>query len=140
MRKGHNCSTCIKATCLLQFASRSIGQLFEKQAHWGCSKPQSGPAAALQHESADLRIIGMTALISRTKGRRVAKRQLQWSTSASFRNPSPTSSGPREVHIHRSRGGDGIGGAATRAHTRSRCQRAKAQGPSQVGNPRWEPL
>jgi hypothetical protein len=69
--------------------------------------------------------------MSRTRGRRAAKRQRQCSTSASFHDPLATSSWPREAHIHRSREGDSIGGAASHAYTRSRCQRAIAQRPSQ---------
>jgi hypothetical protein len=79
-----------------KFASRSIGATLEAGSLWvdlvtwtrnhcGCSKPQSGPATAPQRESAGLKPIGMTVMV--TRGRRVAKRQRQWSTSASFRNP-----------------------------------------------------
>jgi hypothetical protein len=75
--------------------------------------------------------------MSRTKGRRAAKRQRQWSTSAWFRDPFATFSWPREAHIHRSRVSNSIGGAESHSYTLSRCRRAKAQGPSRVGNPRY---
>jgi hypothetical protein len=39
------------------------------------ANPSHDPPAASQRESADLENIGMTALLSRTKGRRAAKRQ-----------------------------------------------------------------
>jgi hypothetical protein len=82
----------------------------------------------------------MMALTSRTKERRAAKRQQQCSASASTREPFATSSSNESVHsqnyyIHRNREGDDIGGATPHAHTRSRCQSAKAQGPSELDNP-----
>jgi hypothetical protein len=109
-----------------------------KQAHWGGSKPQSGPATAAQRESAGLRIIGMTALMSRTReaGSKTAA-TVEYVTS--FRDPFTTSSWRRKVHIHRIREGNSVGGAAAHAQTRSRCQRGKAHGPIRVGNPGCEP-
>jgi hypothetical protein len=114
-----------------------LWQLFGKLAHWSCSTPWSGPAAAPQRERSGLKIIGMPALMSRTKGRRAAKRQRQWSTSAWFRDPFATFSWPREAHIYRSRVSNSIGGAESHSYTLSRCRRAKSQGPSRVGNPRY---
>jgi hypothetical protein len=147
MRTVHNCAACIAATPLSpNFASRFIRATVWKAGSTGlantdnnnkqrCSKTQPGPAAAPQRESAGLELTGMRALMSRTIVRLAAKRQRQCSTPASFCDPFATSSWPREPHIHRSREGDGIGEAASHAHTRSRCQRANAQGLSQVGTP-----
>jgi hypothetical protein len=139
------CRTCEQVTTALRASKRSLcpqisqgvqlGQPLGMQAHWGCSKPQSGPAAAPQRESAGLETTGMTALMSRTECRCAAIRQRQCSATASFRDPFATSSWPREAHIHKNREGGGTGGAASLAHTRSGFQRAKPQGPSQAGNP-----
>jgi hypothetical protein len=66
----------------------------------------------MQHESPGLAITGMTALICRTR-EASSKTAATVEYVTSFSDLFATSSWPREAHIHRSKEGDGFGGAAS---------------------------